>query len=163
MGNKALVVIDLQNDITKNYRGIIENVNQAIAWAQSENMKVVYIRHYNLSPGTRTFKQGTRGSELVEELHIVSDHIFEKTKANSLTSPEFAQFIEKNDIDQFIIQGADATACVQSTSYNMAKTGYTVHVISDCVTCYDLKKLDEMYAYYASKGCEVKTLKEYSA
>ncbi len=26
MNTKALVVIDLQNDITKNYRGIIENV-----------------------------------------------------------------------------------------------------------------------------------------
>ena len=31
MENKALVVIDLQNDITKNYREIIDNVNRAIA------------------------------------------------------------------------------------------------------------------------------------
>ena len=43
----------------------------------------------------------------------------------------------------------------------MTKSGYQVHVISDCVTSYDLKKLDEMYAYYASKGCEVKELNEY--
>ena len=34
-------------------------------------------------------------------------------------------------------------------------------MISDCVTSYDLKKLDEMYAYYANKGCEVKELKDY--
>jgi hypothetical protein len=34
-------------------------------------------------------------------------------------------------------------------------------VISDCVTSYDLKKMDEMYAYYAKKGCEVKELKDY--
>ena len=33
MKNKALVVIDLQNDITKNYKEIIERVNQAIDWA----------------------------------------------------------------------------------------------------------------------------------
>ena len=33
MEDKALVVIDLQNDITKNYREIIDNVNRAIAWA----------------------------------------------------------------------------------------------------------------------------------
>ena len=32
MKNNALVVIDLQNDITKNYREIIENVNRAIDW-----------------------------------------------------------------------------------------------------------------------------------
>ena len=33
MKNSALVVIDLQNDITKNYQEIIENVNVAIDWA----------------------------------------------------------------------------------------------------------------------------------
>ena len=161
MGNKALVVIDLQNDITKNYKSIIKNVNQAIDRAVSENIQVVYIKHNNLSPGTRTFKPDTKGSELVKELKVVSDHIFVKTKANSLTSADFAEFIKKNDINEFYILGADATGCVKSTSYNMAKTGYKVHVISDCVRCYDLKKLDEMYAYYASKGCEVKELRDY--
>ena len=43
----------------------------------------------------------------------------------------------------------------------MTKAGYTVHVLSDCVTSYNLKKLPEMLAYYESKGCEVKTLGEY--
>ena len=33
MKNSALVVIDLQNDITKNYKEIIAKVNEAIAWA----------------------------------------------------------------------------------------------------------------------------------
>ena len=35
-------------------------------------------------------------------------------------------------------------------------------MISDCVTSYDLKKLDEMFAYYASKGCDVKKLGDYT-
>lgn len=33
MDGKALVVIDLQNDITKNYKEIIAQVNRAIDWA----------------------------------------------------------------------------------------------------------------------------------
>ena len=33
MNNKALVVIDIQNDITKHYRDIIDNINAAIEWA----------------------------------------------------------------------------------------------------------------------------------
>ena len=37
MKNKALVVIDLQNDITKNYKEIIERVNQAIDWADQND------------------------------------------------------------------------------------------------------------------------------
>ena len=161
MENKALVVIDIQNDITKNYRKIIERINQAINWAVTEDMQVIYIRHNNLSAGSRSFKPDTKGAELVPEMKVVSDHIFVKTKANALTSEEFSEFIEKNGINEFFIAGADATACIKSTCYNMTKGGYAVHVISDCVTSYDLKKLDEMYAYYANKGCEVKELKDY--
>ena len=160
MKNKALVVIDLQNDITKNYKRIIGQVNKAIEWAVTNDMHVIYIRHYNLSEKIRTFKPDTKGSELVSELKVVSENVFEKSKASALTSEAFAGFIEKNDIDEFYITGADATACVKSTSYNLVKAGYKVHVISDCVTSYDLKKLDEMFAYYADKGCEVLTLEE---
>ena len=95
------------------------------------------------------------------ELKIVSDHIFVKTKANALTSEVFSEFIRSKDIREFYITGADATACVKSTCFNMTKAGYAVHVISDCVTSYDLKKMPEMLSYYADKGCEVKTLAEY--
>ena len=85
------------------------------------------------------------------------ENLFEKSKASALTSEAFAGFIEKNDIVEFYITGADATGCVKSTSYNLAKVGYKVHVISDCVTSYDLKKMDAMFTYYADKGCEVLT------
>ena len=161
--SKAFVVIDLQNDITKHYRDIIDKVNEAINWAQSQGMYIVYIKHNNITVGTRTFKSGTKGAELVPELSVVSEHIFVKTKANALTSEDFARFIADNEIDEFFLCGADATACVKSTSYNMVKTGYSVHVISDCVTSYDLKKMDEMLEYYAKKGCDVKTLGEFVA
>lgn len=63
-----------------------------------------------------------------------------------------------NGITEFYITGDDATGCVKSTCFNMRKAGYTVHVLSDCVTSYDLKKLPEMFAYYAKQGCEVLTL-----
>lgn len=160
MKNKALVVIDLQNDITKNYKKIIRQINKAIDWAVTGDMYVIYIRHYNLSEKTRTFKPDTKGSELVPELKVVSESIFEKFKASALTSEAFAGFIEKNDIEEFYITSADATGCVKSTSYNLVKAGYRVNVISDCVTSYDLKKMDEMLKYYADKGCEVLTLEE---
>ncbi len=160
MKNSALVVIDLQNDITKNYREIIEKVNEAIDWAVQKQLHVVYIRHHNLSDGTRTFKPGTHGAELVPEMKVVSDDIFTKSKSNALTSEEFATFIRENGITDFYLAGADATACIKSTCFNMAKSGYTVHVLSDCITSYDKKKLSEMLAYYESKGCVVATLRE---
>ena len=159
--SKALVVIDIQNDITKHYRDIIDKINDAISWAQRQGMYIVYIKHNNLTVGTRTFKPNTKGAELVPELSVVSEHIFVKTKSNALTSEDFTRFITDSKIDEFFICGADATACVKSTSYNMAKSGFKVHVISDCITSYDLKKIDEMLEYYEKKGCDVKLLDQF--
>ena len=160
MKNQALVVIDIQNDITKNYREIIGNINQAIGWAADNDIHVVYIKHNNLSAGTRTFKPDTHGAELVSDMDIVSNNIFTKSKGNALTSEAFADFIEKNEISEFFIAGADAIACVKSTCYNMAKSGYTVHVLSDCITSYDKRKIAEMLQYYESKGCVIEKLSQ---
>ena len=173
MSNRALVIIDIQNDITKHYRDIIGNINAAIEWAVAEHLRleengnacgsmhIVYIKHNNATAGTRTFKPGSKGEELVPEMKVVSDNIFVKTKSNALTSEAFSAFITSNGINEFYVAGADATACVKSTCFNMVKAGFTVHVLSDCITSYDIKKLPEMFAYYESKGCEVKTLAEY--
>lgn len=160
MAKQALVVIDIQNDITKHYRDIIDNINCAIEKAQKIGMSIVYIKHNNITAGTRTFKPGTRGEELVPELRVVSDNIFTKTKANALTNEQFAEFIQKEGIEEFFVAGADATACVKSTTFNMTKEGYKVNVLSDCVTSYDLKKIPEMLDCYAKKGCIVKPLLE---
>ena len=161
MQTKALVVIDIQNNITKHYRDIIGNINAAIEWAVAEGMHIVYIKHLMRPPLGDGYKAGGRRVELVPEMKVVSDNIFVKTKSNALTSEAFSAFIAANGINEFYVAGADATACVKSTCFNMRKAGYTVHVLSDCVTSYDLKKIPEMLAYYESKGCEVKTLGEY--
>lgn len=148
MQEKALVVIDIQNDITKNYKEIISNINSAIDWAVAHDIHVVYIKHNNLSAGTRTFKPDTRGAELVPDMKIVSENIFVKSKGNALTSEAFVAFISENGIKEFYVAGADAVACVKSTCYNMAKNGFIVHVLSNCITSYDKKKITEMLYYY---------------
>ena len=42
----------------------------------------------------------------------------------------------------------------------MSKAGYKVTVISNCITSYNLNKIDEMLNYYQSKGCEIISLDE---
>ena len=160
MQKEALVIIDIQNDITKNYKDIIENINKAIGWAVDNNFHVIYIRHENLSAGTRTFKPNTHGSELASDLKIVSRNVFTKYIGNALSSKEFTDFISKNEICDFYIAGADAVACVKSTCYNLRKENYGVSVLSDCITSYDKRKIDEMLSYYESKGSKIMSLNE---
>lgn len=155
MQKKALVVIDIQKDITKNYKEIIDNINNAIDWAVDNHIHVVYIRHENLSAGTRTFKPNTAGAQFAPDLKIVSENIFTKYKGNALTSEAFTEFIRQNEISDFYITGADAAACVKSTCYNLCKADYGVYVLSDCITSYDKKKIDEMLRYYERKGSKI--------
>lgn len=155
MQKKALVIIDIQNDITKNYKDVIGNINQAIDWAVRQGIHVVYIRHENLSAGTRTFKPDTQGFAFASDLHIVSEHIFTKSKGNALTSEAFRDFIRNHEIGEFYLAGADAVACVKSTCYNLCKEHYGVTVLSDCITSYDKRKIDEMLRYYESKGSRI--------
>ena len=160
MQKKALVIIDIQNDITKNYKDVIGNINQAINWAVNTNIHVIYIRHENLSEGTRTFKPNTKGAKLASDLKIVSKNVFTKSKGNALTSKEFKDFISENEICNFYIAGADAVACVKSTCYNLCKANYGVNVLSDCVTSHDKRKIDEMLRYYESKGSKIISLND---
>jgi nicotinamidase-related amidase len=157
---KALVIIDIQNDITKNYKEIIDNINKVIDWAVRNDRHVIYIRHENLSAGTRILKPDTYGSELASDLKIVSKNVFTKYKGNALSSEEFANFINTNEICEFYIAGADATACVKSTCYNLLKANYEVTVLSDCITSWDKKKIPEMIQYYESKGSKIISLSD---
>jgi nicotinamidase-related amidase len=163
MQKKALVIIDIQNDITKNYKDVICNINKAIDWAVNDDIHVIYIRHENISAGTRTFKPATYGSELASDLKMVSEYVFTKYKSNALTSKEFTNFIYKNEICDFYMAGADAAVCVKSTCYNLRKANYEVTVLSDCITSWDKKKIDEMLRYYENNGCKTISLNDLSS
>lgn len=157
----ALVVIDIQNDITENYKNVVDCINTAIDWATSRGMDIIYIKHNNVIPCIRKFRPGTEGVEFVPELRVVSDNVFVKTKGNALSSDSFVAYIAENNINEFYVTGADATACVKSTCSNMIKSGYAVHVIADGVTSYSTKKLGKMLQYYKTIGCEVELLSNY--
>jgi len=158
--SKALVIIDIQNDTPKNYKDVIGNINKAIDWAVNNNIHVVYIRHENLSAGTKNFKPDTVGSELASDLKIASKNVFTKNKGNALTSEEFTDFIEKNKITEFYIAGGDATICVKSTCFNLRKANYKVSVFSDGITSWSKKEIPGMIQYYESKGCEIISLED---
>ena len=40
MNHKALVVIDIQNDITRHYRDIIDRLNAAVEWAAESGVEI---------------------------------------------------------------------------------------------------------------------------
>ncbi len=157
---RALVVIDIQNEITKNYKEVIGNINSAIDWAEDNGVQVIYTRHENLSPGSKVLKPGTPGAELAADLKVVSKNIFTKNKMNCMTSEEFAGFIKENGFKELILAGADATICVKSTCFNLRKLGHDVIVLSDCIASWKMALIPEMLEYYEKQGARLMSVKD---
>lgn len=159
MLKKALLIIDIQNDITKNYKDIIDNINKSIDWAVNNDIHVIYIRHEYLSETMRKFKPNTFGSELVTDLKMVSSNIFTKNIGSACSSEHFMKFIKKEEIGEFYLTGADAIACVKATNNGLLKENYIVNIVSDCITSYDKKRIKEMLDYYKNKGSKIVSLR----
>lgn len=64
----ALVVTDLQNDITKHYKEIFDRVNEAIGRTAQKDLKIVYI--FDFQPA---FKRFSRMLELSADKTAKSD------------------------------------------------------------------------------------------
>ena len=105
MAKKALVVIDIQNDITKHYRDIIDNVNAAIDWAEAQGMLVVYIKHNNIyvslpkshDPLTVSLEEATElieGKRKAEAERIIKT--YEQEPALQVLNGRFGPYIAYN-------------------------------------------------------------------
>lgn len=64
----ALVVTDLQNDITKHYKEIFDRVNEAIGRTAQKDLKIIYI--FDFQPA---FKRFSRMFELSTDKTAKSD------------------------------------------------------------------------------------------
>lgn len=76
---------------------------------------VVYVRNVtkrSLIKRLALFKvyEGTPESELVEGLHVVSDHVFVKYGGDVLSNPELRVFLKQNGVESVEIVGVDGVA-----------------------------------------------------
>ncbi len=139
----ALLVIDLQNDITRSKlygdtSAFVESVNRAIAFAGENAMEILYIRTEYKNPvmallaGGR-FKPGAAGARFDERLHIVNRNIFAKSIGDGFSNAELEKTLIAQEIDTLYIIGADAAGCVLKTAQGGRNRGYHVTIVRDAV------------------------------
>lgn len=171
--NAALLVMDVQNDIThgKAYgdtSAFVEHVNQAIAVAEENGMDVLYIQNvYGNNPivmllSGGTGQKGTPGVEFDSRLKVVSNHVFVKSRGDSFSSETFEQYLVDRKIDTLTIVGADAAGCVLRTAQGGKNRGYGVTIIKDAViTAANDAKMKLVEEQYTKDGIEMITLDEF--
>ena len=135
---KALLVIDMQNVcVGENHadyfkydtENLIQKVNQVID--ENENHLVVYIKNVMKKNFLNKFApiqayEGTEAVELVDQLHVVSDYVYNKYTGNAFTNPELVSLLKKNQIACVEVVGVDGGGCVAETALGAIKEGYQV-------------------------------------
>lgn len=143
--NKALIVIDMQNDYLWEKRkpvfsydtnSLVRAVNDTIAEYSSKGWEIIYI--LQLFPDIITNRwfigfsiKNTEGAELYKGLNIVSDHIFEKNLPDTFTSKAFREFVAKQGYDEIALCGLDECGCVGATAKGGIKAGLRVSLIEE--------------------------------
>lgn len=122
--SKALLVIDMQEAyvgercasyLKYDKPALLRAVNDVIDARSGEGCMVVYVRNVtkrSLIKRLALFKvyEGTPESELVEGLHVVSDHVFVKYVGDVLSNPELRVFLKQNGVESVEIVGVDGVA-----------------------------------------------------
>lgn len=173
--NKALLVIDIQEDATgetakqsyKNSQELISNVNLVIESSEKKGITVIYIKHeinnnfLNKIVMRNIFIKGTHGSEIDSRIKIVNNYIYSKDKGNAFSNPKLDSFLKQNHINEVFIVGLDATACVYRTSIGAIDKGYKAIVLEDAIVTSNMGRIPKILEKYENKGILLTTIHKF--
>ena len=139
MGNRALVVIDVQNEYVSGNLPIaypelsesLKNIGLAMDTASALGVPVVVVQQ--VAPETSPiFAKGSHGYALHEVVTSRSyDHHVEKTLPSVFVGTDLAPWLEARSIDTIVIVGYMTQNCDESTARDALHRGLAVEFLSD--------------------------------
>ena len=147
---KALIVIDLQNDYfgggnmeLVNIDATLKKINKLIQYAREQRYKIFIIQHF-AAEGASFFAPKTEGVEINKDLDIQSGIIISKNYPNSFRETKLHEELQANNIDSIIICGAMSHMCIDTTVRAGFDLGYKIELASDACATRDLEFKDEI-------------------
>jgi len=135
---EAVLVIDVQNEyFTGNLpvthpHGSISNILAIMAAALDYHIPVVVIRHTGTAPDAKTFRKGTYGWELLDEIKSRPyDVLIEKTLPGCFTGTSLDAWLREHGIATVTVVGYMTQMCCDTTARQAFHRGYGVRFISD--------------------------------
>ena len=146
--NKALLVIDLQNDYFPkgkfplwNTEVTLGNIERAIDMAKAKSVVVVHIQHIaNPDMGLAPFfNEGTEGAEIHPSILAAAPDapIVVKEFADSFVNTNLEDTLSERRITDLLVCGMMTQNCVTHTAISKSAEKYNVCVLPDCCTTVD--------------------------
>ena len=149
--NKALIIIDIQNDYFQG--GNCELVNpmeaslkakELLDYFRKNKMPVFHVQHINLRKGATYFLPNTKGVEIHENVKpLENEIIIQKNFPNSFLETNLEVELEKLSVTELVICGMMSHMCIDSTTRAAFDLGFDCIVAHDACTTKDLVFLDK--------------------
>lgn len=149
--NKALIIIDIQNDYFKG--GNCELVNpmeaslkakELLEYFRKNNLPVFHVQHINLRKGATYFLPNTKGVQIHENVKPFENEIvIQKNFPNSFLETNLEVELEKLIVNELVICGMMSHMCIDSTTRAAFDLGFDCIVAHDACTTKDLVFLDK--------------------
>jgi nicotinamidase-related amidase len=162
MNTKALLVIDVQNDVVVNAlrtSEVIANINSLVSSARTSGVPVIWVQHSD-----ECLEKGSAGWEIVDELKPLPNEVrIYKTEASSFAETDLQAQLVSLGAKELVITGAQTNYCVNATSNAGVELGYQVTLVSDAHTTEDSETekasdlINEKNASFAQIGQVLKT------
>ena len=141
MAERALIVIDIQNDYFPGGKMELEGSDAAAAKAalaikafRDKKLPVIHIRHLSTRPGATFFLPGTKGADIHDAVKPRADEtVIEKNFPNSFRNTNLQTVL--GDTKELVVAGMMTHMCVDASVRHAADLGYKITLLGDaCAT-----------------------------
>jgi len=141
MAERALIVIDIQNDYFPGGRMELEgsdaaaaNAARAIKAFRDRKLPVIHVRHLSTRPGATFFLPGTKGADIHDAVKPRADEtVIEKNFPNSFRNTSLQTVL--GDTKELVVAGMMTHMCVDASVRHAADLGYKITLLADaCAT-----------------------------
>lgn len=145
--NKALIIIDIQNDYFENgamrlYQSeeAVEKAELILEYFRKNNLPIIHIQHIGISPDATFFLPETKGAEIYYKVQPKeTEKVIIKHYPNSFRETELLDYLKTNKIIDLVITGMMTHMCVDATTRAAKDFGFNCTVIGDACATIDIE------------------------
>ena len=142
---RALIVIDLQNDYFPdgrfplwNTEAVLAQVESAIARARAQGVPVILVQHIADAPNGAApfFNAGTSGVELHPRILAAAPDavVVTKAQADGFLNTTLEEKLAELGVEELLVCGMMTQNCVTHTAISRSAEKYKVSILTDCCT-----------------------------
>ena len=144
--NKALVIIDIQNDYFPRGKNELVNSFEASLKAKElletfrqKNLPVIHVQHLSIRPGSAFFVPNTTGAEIHANVYPkANETVITKNYPNSFRETSLQNHLQQQEITHLVVAGMMSHMCVDATVRAGKDLGYEITVAADACATKDL-------------------------